>query len=60
MPASRELDLVAWQVKGRNAAVSEEGKREFTEDPFSPARGMVNGLAAGLIFWAVIIYLLMK
>jgi hypothetical protein len=60
MPASRELNLVSWQVKDRNAAVSEEGNSEFTEDPFSPARGMVNGVAAGLICWAVIIYLLMK
>ena len=60
MPASLEHDRILLQVKDRSAGATEDGTNEYPEDFFSSARGMVNGVLTGLIFWAVIIYWLMK
>ena len=60
MPASLEHDRILLQVKDRSAETTEDGTNEYAEDLFSSARGMVNGVLTGLIFWAVIIYWLMK
>ncbi|HEX9135395.1 MAG TPA: hypothetical protein VF905_00435 [Nitrospirota bacterium] len=55
-----ENDVTLFQMQERNVEAARDDTKEFLEDAFSSARGMVNGLAAGLIIWAVIIYLLMK
>lgn len=60
MPAYIEHDPVLLQVKDRSTGVSRDGTNEYPDDPFSVARGMVNGVLTGLIFWVVAIYLLMK
>jgi hypothetical protein len=60
MPAALEHDRVLSLSPDESAEADGDAADEFPEDAFSMARGMVNGLAAGLIFWAVIIYLLMK
>jgi len=60
MPASLEHDRILLQVKDRSAEATKDGTSEYPEDPFSMARGMVNGVLTGLIFWAVTLYWLMK
>jgi hypothetical protein len=60
MPVSLEHDRILLQAKGRSAEATEDGTSEYPEDPFSMARGMVNGVLTGLICWAVTLYWLMK
>lgn len=60
MSVTLERDRNLFQAEEKNARASGDTANEFPKDGFSMARGMVNGLAAGLIFWAVTIYLLMK
>jgi hypothetical protein len=60
MLASIEHDRVLLEVEDRSTEVSEDGTSEYPDAPLSMARGMVNGVWIGLIFWAIIIYLLMK
>lgn len=61
MSVTLENDVTLSQMQDRK--VEADDVKEALEDAISSARGirgMVNGLAAGLIIWAVIIYLLMK
>jgi hypothetical protein len=60
MPAALEHDPILFQAQDESAESAGDVANELPEDAFSSARGMVNGLVAGLIFWAVAIYLLMK
>jgi hypothetical protein len=60
MPASIEHDRILFQVKDRSAKAAKDWASEYPEDSFSVARGMVNGVLTGLIFWAVAIYWLMN
>jgi len=60
MPATLEHDRIFLQVNDRSAEATKDGTSEYPEDPFSMARGTVNGVLTGFIFWAVIIYWLLK
>jgi len=59
MPASIEHDRILLQVKDSAEATTDRAS-EYPEDPFSVARGMMNGVLTGLIFWAVTIYWLVN
>jgi hypothetical protein len=59
MPVVLEHDRVLSQ-QDESAEPAGNSIKELSEDAFSSARGMVNGLVVSLIFWAVIIFLLMK
>lgn len=59
MPATIEHEVNLLHMLDRSAEAAGDAN-EFPQDAFNAARGMVNGLVAGLIFWAVILYLLLK
>jgi hypothetical protein len=60
MPTYMTRDHVLLEVDDGSTGVSTDRTGEYPDDPFSMARGMMNGVLIGLIFWAAALYLLMK
>ena len=60
MPAIFEHDVKLLHMQDKSAVAARDAANEIPRDAFNAARGMVNGLVAGLMFWAVTLYLLLK
>ena len=60
MPATFEHDGKLLHMQDKSPVAARDAANEFPQDAFNAVRGMVNGLVASLMFWAVTLYLLLK